>query len=87
MKEIQEPTDTADDKAFTKEEIIANFKKLTRKRAPGEDGLSSDILIRAFQVFPLFFTHIYNACLKEGCFPKQWKHSVIIPIVKPGKGM
>ena len=26
-KEIQEPLDTADDKAFTKEEIIANLKK------------------------------------------------------------
>jgi len=24
-------------------------------------------------------------CLKEGCFPKQCKHSVIIPIIKPGK--
>ena len=24
-------------------------------------------------------------CLKEGCFPKKWKHSVIIPITKPGK--
>jgi len=82
-KEIQEPTDTADDKAFTKEEIIANLKKFNLKKAPGEDGLTSDILIRAFQVFPLFFTQIYM-CLKEGCFPKQWKHLVIIPI-KPGK--
>jgi len=24
-------------------------------------------------------------CLEEGCFPKQWKHLVIIPIIKPGK--
>jgi len=70
-KEIQEPTDTADDKAFTKEEIIANLKKINSKMAPGEDGLSSNILIRVFQVFPLFFTQIYNACLKEGCVPKN----------------
>ena len=27
-KEIQKPPDTADDKAFTKEEIIANSKKI-----------------------------------------------------------
>ncbi len=38
-----------------------------------------------FHVFPLFFTQLYNVCLKEGCFPKKWKHSVIIPITKPGK--
>ena len=71
-KEIQKPLDTADDKAFTKEEIIA-VKKINSKKAPGEDGLSSDILIRAFQAFPLFLTQIYNACLTEGCFPKKCK--------------
>jgi hypothetical protein len=84
-KEIQEPPDTADNKAFTKEEIIANLKKFNSKKAPGEDGLTSNILTRAFQVFPLFFTQMYNTCLKEGCFPKKWKHSIIIPIIKPGK--
>ena len=31
-KKIQEQTDTADDKAFTKEEIIANLKNVNRKR-------------------------------------------------------
>jgi len=84
-KKILEPPDTVDNKAFMKEEITANLKKLNSKKAPGEDGLNSDILIGAFQVFPLFFTQIYNACLKEGCFPKKWKRSVIIPIIKPGK--
>jgi hypothetical protein len=28
---------------------------------------------------------MYNACLKDGCFPKKWKYSVIIFIIKPGK--
>ena len=44
------------DKAFTKDEIIANLKKFNTKKPPGEDGLTSNILTRAFQVFPLFFT-------------------------------
>jgi len=83
--EILEPPDTADNKAFMKEEIIANLKKFNFKKDPGEDGLISDILIRAFQVFPLFFTQIYNACLKEECFPKKRKCSVIIPIIRTGK--
>jgi hypothetical protein len=61
------------------------LKKFNSIKAPGKDGLNSNILIRAFQVFPLFFTQIYNACVKKGCFPKIWKHSVIIPIIKPGK--
>ena len=28
---------------------------------------------------------IYNKCLKEVVFPRQWKTAKIIPIVKPGK--
>ena len=59
-REIQKPLDTADDKAFTKEEIIAIVKKFNSKKAPGEDGLTSDILIRAFQVLPSFFSHKYK---------------------------
>jgi hypothetical protein len=42
-------------KIFTKEEIIANLEQFSPKKAPAEDGLSSDILKSAFQVSPLFF--------------------------------
>jgi hypothetical protein len=28
---------------------------------------------------------VYNKCLKEGCFPKQWKKSSIVPIIKKEK--
>jgi hypothetical protein len=61
-KVIQEPPDTADDKACTKEGIIANLKEFNSKKAPVEDGLTSDILlvIIAFQVFPFFFPHKYT---------------------------
>ena len=58
-KEIQDPTDMTDDKTFMKEEIIANLKKFNSKKAPGEDGLTSNILLRAFQVF-LCFLHKYT---------------------------
>jgi hypothetical protein len=51
-KENQEPPNTADDKDFTKEELIANLETFNSKKAPGEDGLTRDILIREFQVFP-----------------------------------
>jgi hypothetical protein len=84
-KEIQEPTDRADDKPFTKEEIIANLKKFNSKKAPAEDGLTRDILIRAFQVISSFLTQIFKAFQRKGFFPKNWKYSVIIPIIKPGK--
>ena len=28
---------------------------------------------------------MYNKCLKEDSFTKQWKKSSIVPIIKPGK--
>ena len=57
MKVIQELPDTADDKALTKEQIIANLKK--NSKSSGGNGLTSDILIRSFQVF-LCFSHKYT---------------------------
>jgi hypothetical protein len=47
--------------------------------------LSSEILLHTFQSFLTTFLEIYNECLRRGHFPKQWKLSVIIPIIKPGK--
>ena len=35
-------------------------------------------------MFPNFFTEIYEY-LRRGYFPTQWRRSIIIPIVKPGK--
>jgi hypothetical protein len=61
------------------------IEKFNSKKAPGEDGLTSEIIIHVFRSFSSFLTEVYNKCLKEGCFPKQWKKSSIIPIIKQGK--
>lgn len=80
-----EPMDTPDDMEFTTAEILAVLKNFNSKKSPGEDGITSDILLNAFRVFPRFFTTLYNKCLKSGTFPERWKRSVIVPIIKPGK--
>jgi hypothetical protein len=61
------------------------LEKFDPGKALGEDGLNRDILLKIFKRFPTFFTEIYNECLRKAYFPKQWKRSMIIPIVKPGK--
>ena len=80
-----EPLDTPEDVEFTKEEVLAVLEKLDPSKAPGEDGLTSEILLRIFKLFPTFFTKTFNECLRKGHFPKHWKSSIINPIVKPGK--
>jgi len=82
---INEPIDTEDDKPFSQEEIASVIKKFNSKKGPGEDGLTSEIILHVFMSFPSFLTEVYNKCLKEGCFPKQRKKSGIVPIIKQGK--
>lgn len=84
-KQIMEPMDAADDKNFTQQEILNVIKNFNPRKAPGEDGITSDILLNVFTKFPSLVTMIYNKCLSTGCFPKRWKKSIIIPIIKPTK--
>lgn len=83
--QVMQPIDTPADEDFTKEEILSALKKFNPKKAPGEDGLNSEILLTTFNCVPKFFTEVYNRCLKTGYFPNQWKRSHIVPITKPGK--
>jgi len=84
-QQVFEPLLTTKDEEFTKQEILAVLEKFDPSKAHGEDALNSDVLLHTFKGFPNFFTEIYNECLRSGHFPKQWKRSVILPIVKPGK--
>jgi hypothetical protein len=58
---------------------------MKQNKAPGEDGVTSDILHRAFNLLPKSTTAMYNGCLRTACLPRIWKRAEIIPIVKPGK--
>jgi len=74
-----------DDREFTTEEIRQTMKSTDYKKAPGEDGITSKILMWTFEIFPELMTAVYNGCLRKGCFPKRWKRARIIPLTKPGK--
>jgi len=79
------PLQTINDVEFTRHEVQAILEKFDHRKAPGEDALSSEILMHVFRTFPTVFTQIYKECLRRGHFPKQWKRSMILPIIKPGK--
>jgi hypothetical protein len=76
--------ETQDDREFTQQEIKEISQNMNPKKAPGENGINSKILLQVFKILPRYVTAIYYSCLKNGCFPKQWKREKIIPIVKPG---
>ena len=76
---------TEDDKLFTTAEIRDAIYGMNKNKAPGEDGITSEILQRVYDLLPKSTTAIYNGCLRTACFPKIWKRAKLIPIVKPGK--
>ena len=50
-----------------------------------EDEIPSEVLKSLVEIIPQYRTAIYNRCLREGIFPKKWKKTMTIPIIKPGK--
>ena len=70
-KMIEEPIYTRDDAEFTQGEIKQMIESSNRKKAPGTDGITSDIYLRTFNKFPRLVTEIYNQWLKKGCFPRK----------------
>jgi hypothetical protein len=84
-QQVAAPLRTTNDEEFTRHEVQAALDKFDPCKTPGEDALSSEILLHVFRSFATIFTEIYNECLRRGHFLKQWKRSVILPIVKLGK--
>jgi len=84
-KMIEEPIYTSDNAEFTQAEIKQTLESFNRRKAPGMDGITSDIFLRTFNKFPRIVTEIYNQCLKRGSFPRRWKTAKIIPKAKAGK--
>ena len=84
-REITSPPNTTNDRPFTSIEVKSILNRMDSTKAPGENGITVDIFLRVFNIFPNTTTTIYNGCLERGCFPRIWKKSNIIPVIKPGK--
>jgi len=72
------------DKEFTVQEI-KNAVAIMGHKAPGEDGITSEIYKSVVDILPGYIAAIYNCCLRSGTFPTRWMKAKILPITKPGK--
>lgn len=66
-------------------EIKSITKTLRPFKAPGLDNIPNILLKKLPDAGYEFLATIFNSCLKIGYFPRLWKKSKIIPILKPGK--
>jgi len=81
----ERPIHTADHRKYSPEEIRTAIEAINSKKVPRGDGITNEILQRAYGQLPNFFHTLYHQCLRQGGFPKIWKRVKVIPIMKPGK--
>ncbi|GBM52210.1 Retrovirus-related Pol polyprotein from type-1 retrotransposable element R1 [Araneus ventricosus] len=67
------------DPDFTKSEIMAVIKQFSKRKAPGLDNISIEMIEAIHKKCPEVLTVIYNKCLDLGHFPNSWKVATLVP--------
>lgn len=72
-------------KYFSVNEVRKMIEGLKDKKSPGYDLITGRVLKELPHKGTTLITYIFNAILRIGYFPAQWKTAKIILILKPGK--
>lgn len=70
---------------ITRSEIGGVLKRLNNKRSSGNDGIPNFVIKRMHHRFWDHLAVLFNHCINLGYFPRSWKSSKVVPILKPGK--
>jgi hypothetical protein len=73
-------------KQFEQEEIYHAIRAGGRMKAPGRDGIVSELYTRNWNIIRADMYDIYNQILWEGCSTPNQKHGVIICLPKKQGG-
>ncbi|GBM11529.1 Retrovirus-related Pol polyprotein from type-1 retrotransposable element R1 [Araneus ventricosus] len=78
---------SGDDSAspFSLQELKGVIHTLAKKKAPGLDGVTNELLRTIFARCPFLLLDLYNKCLQLSCFPDCWKEAKLVLLSKPGK--
>lgn len=71
---------------LTLEEIEEKVMAAKPWKAPGEDGLPAVVWKRLWHVVKYRVWALFDASLREGIVPQQWRTAKIIPLKKPDRG-
>jgi len=69
---------------FTINELLTAARELPNGKAPGPDGIPNEVLKVAVKTHPGFFAKIFNSCIRQACFPADWKLARLVLLHKPG---
>ena len=81
---LSPPSTTLNNLEFSVQEASQTLNKLRESCHPRPDNLPPTLLKKGGHELQLIITNLFNLSLKNGCFPTQWKKSVVIPHCKGG---
>jgi len=64
------------------DEVAAALKKMKIHKAPGLSGPVAEMIQATWDIGAQQILDLCNGIVKEGCIPKDWKSSVVLPIYK-----
>ncbi|XP_070851452.1 uncharacterized protein [Drosophila suzukii] len=83
--EQHETAPTWEIEEVTEAEVAEAGRSLQNNKAPGPDAVPNRAMKLALGLRPGTFADLYNACLREGTFPRRWKAQKLLLLNKPGK--
>lgn len=84
-REIAAITQLKDIPLFTVEELRKVGMSLANRKAPGPDGIPTEVLKIVIEETPFLLLNMFNACLQAGVFSSSWKVQRLVLLDK-GKG-
>ena len=66
-------------------EVQRVLRELNPRTAPGEDGITNKMAKHLGRKATMALTYVMTGAIRQGHFPKPWKHSKVFLIKKPGK--
>lgn len=82
--EIEERENT---EAITRQEIKDIERDIKVKKSTKTGGLDNRELKISMKINPGLFQRLYQRCLSEGVFPKEWKRAAMVWLPKQGTGL
>jgi len=72
-------------KAFSPSDVTYCIRNLKKRKAPGFDLITAEVLSHMSKKSIMFLTYIYNSILRLTYFPLPWRFSIVKMIPKPKK--
>ena len=84
VKQLKDPEDYMEI-PFTTQELEEAMSTLQKKKSPGKDEITNEMLLNLGPITKKKLLEIINSSWKHGKVPHGWKEAIMIPIHKKGK--